>query len=70
MSESSPILAYGIAIVAGTVLWVVTSAVSGKAEPWDASIYWTIAYPVAIALSGLLGYVFPQRPWANATSLK
>jgi hypothetical protein len=25
--------------------------------------YWTIAYPAAIALSGLLGALFPERPW-------
>jgi peptidoglycan/LPS O-acetylase OafA/YrhL len=63
MKENSSSLAYGIAIVAGTTLWVATSAVSGKREPWDTSIYWTVAYPVALALAGLLGYVFPERPW-------
>lgn len=63
MKENSSRLAYGIAIVAGTVIWVATSAISGRAEPWDSTIYWTVAYPVAIVLAGLLGYVFPQRPW-------
>ncbi|MGH8508883.1 MAG: hypothetical protein ACREVH_09220 [Gammaproteobacteria bacterium] len=63
MKESSSILAYGIAIVAGTALWLTTSAIGGRAEPWDTSIYWTVAYPVAIVLAGLLGYVFPRRPW-------
>lgn len=63
MKENSSRLAYGIAIAAGTVLWVATSAIGGKAEPWDSSVYWTIAYPVAIVLAGFLGYVFPQRPW-------
>jgi peptidoglycan/LPS O-acetylase OafA/YrhL len=63
MKESSSRLAYGIAIVAGTTLWLTTSAIGGKREPWDSSIYWTVTYPAAIALAGLLGYVFPERPW-------
>lgn len=69
MNESSTRLAYAIAMVAGTVLWVATSRISGKAEPWDSSIYWTVAYPVAIVLTGLLGYAFPQRPWRWAVTL-
>ncbi len=63
MKENPSRLAYGIAIVAGTALWLTASAIGGKAEPWDSSIYWTVAYPVAIVLAGFLGYVFPQRPW-------
>jgi len=69
MKEHSTRLAYAIAIVTGTVLWVATSRISGKAEPWDSSIYWTVAYPVAIVLAGLLGYAFPQRPWRWAAIL-
>lgn len=38
-------------------------ALSGRKEPWDWSGYWTVSYPIAIVLSGALGYVFPQRPW-------
>lgn len=60
---NSSLLAYGIAIAAGMVLWITTSALGGRAEPWDTSIYWTISYPAAVALAGLLGYAFPQRPW-------
>jgi hypothetical protein len=63
VNEKSTTLAYAIAFVAGTILWFATSAVSGRREPWDASLYWTVAYPIAIALSGILGYVFPQQPW-------
>ena len=40
-----------------------------RIEPWDTPGYWTIAYPVAIALSGLLGYLFPDRPWRWAALL-
>jgi hypothetical protein len=63
VNERATTLAYAIALVAGTMLWFATSAASGRREPWDSSLYWTVAYPVAILLSGVLGYVFPQRPW-------
>ena len=63
MDEKATRWAYGIAIVAGTILWFATSAMSGRREPWDSSLYWTVAYPIAIVLSGVLGYAFPQKPW-------
>lgn len=55
--------AYGIAVAAGLVLWFATSMLGGRREPWDSPVYWTVSYPVAIALAGVLGYVFPERPW-------
>jgi len=55
--------AYAIAFVTSTVLWAATSALSKKVEPWDSRGYWTFAYPVAIVLSGVLGYLVPHRPW-------
>lgn len=66
-SRSRP--AYAIAIVAGVVLWTLTAAIGGRTEPWDSPGYWSVAYPLAIALAGVLGYVFPQRPWRWAVVL-
>src|SRR5687768_16564013 len=66
--DSSSSLPYGIAVVAGAVLWFATAAIGGKTEPWDTSIYWTVAYPAAIVLAGVLGYAFPQRPWRWAVA--
>ena len=63
MNEKSSRLAYGIAIVAGAILWTATSVMSGEREPWDSSIYWIVAYPAAMVVAGLLGCVFPQKPW-------
>ena len=56
-------LAFAIAFVTSTILWMATSIISRKVEPWDANGYWTIAYPLAIALAGVLGYLAPDRPW-------
>lgn len=56
-------LPLAIAASAGVALWIGASVISGRREAWDATIYWTAAYPFAIIMSGLLGFVFPQRPW-------
>lgn len=41
----------------------------GRVEPWDAPSYWSVAYPLAIALSGALGWAFPERAWRWALTL-
>ncbi len=69
MTRSGPWQAYAVAIAAGAALWLATSYATGKSEPWDSSAYWTVAYPVAIALSGGLGFAFPQRPWRWALAV-
>lgn len=44
-------------------LWVLTSLLSGRSEAWDSDSYWKFAYPAAILLSGVLGYLAPERSW-------
>jgi len=51
----APIWACVLANGAGAVLWVATTAISGRREAWDASLYWTVAYLLAIMVAGLLG---------------
>ena len=55
--------AYGIAIVGGALLWIVTAIISGRSEAWDSSLYWMLAYPLSICLAGILGYRFPKKAW-------
>ena len=55
--------AFAVAAVIGMGLWFWASFNSGKREPWDDSSYWMIVYPIAVVVSGLLGYFFPARPW-------
>jgi len=52
-----------IAVVVGAGLWFVTSLVTGEREPWDASAYWAVAYPLTVLTCALLGYSYPERPW-------
>jgi hypothetical protein len=61
--NKSTALAVALAIIAGAMLWAVGSAVSDRREAWDSGSYWTIFYPAAIITCGLLGYLFPDRPW-------
>jgi len=60
---------YLLATAAGMSLWFAASYISGSREPWDARIYWNAAYPLAIFLSGMLGFYFPVRPWRWAVAL-
>jgi hypothetical protein len=55
--------AYGAAVASGATLWILTAVISGRREAWDASLYWTLAYPAGIAISGILGYLAWERPW-------
>ena len=54
---------YLIALLGGASLWLLTSLISGRAEAWDAPMYWTVTYPLAILLAGVLGYRASRRAW-------
>jgi len=69
MTERKIVPAAIIAAAIGFALWFVTSLVTGKREPWDASAYWSVAYPLALLACGVLGYAYPQRPWRWALVL-
>ena len=69
MSATRTTVAYAIAIIIGMSLWYWASISSNRREVWDAAIYWTIAYPIAIATLGAMGYAFPIRPWRWALTL-
>ena len=54
---------YGLAVVAGTVVWVVVSEASGRREAWDSQWYFLVSVPVVCVVSAALGFVAPSRPW-------
>lgn len=62
MASNKQTTPLAIALVAGIVLWLVASFVTGQREPWDSSAYWWLIYPVATAACGYLGYCYPERP--------
>ena len=69
MADQRTVTAVTIAGIAGFALWFGTSLLTGKREPWDASAFWAIGYPLAILACALLGYFFPERPWRWALVL-
>jgi hypothetical protein len=44
-------------------------AISSRNEAWDSPLYWSITYPLCIALTGLLAYIEPARPWRWALAV-
>ena len=69
MPNSSAGTPYAIAIAAGAAIWLVVSLATGSREAWDAGIYWSVFYPLAIVVCGTLGHRFPERPWRWALAL-
>lgn len=65
---SDPI-AYVAALAGGALLWIVTATLAGRAEAWDAPAYWMVAYPLAIVLAAVLGYLAPRRAWRWALAV-
>lgn len=61
--------AYAISVATGMVLWFAAMASSGKREPWDDPTYWSVIYPAAIIVSGLLGFFFQQALMALAPGI-
>lgn len=60
---------YVIGLVGGALLWLITMAVTGRNEAWDSPVYWTVTYPLCIALAGFLAYQQPVRPWRWALAI-
>lgn len=69
MNQPNTAIAYVIAAAAGMALWFAGAEVSGRREAWDSGIYWAIFYPAAVLVAGVLGYLFPDRPWRWAVTL-
>lgn len=63
MLSPSSTPAWLAAAIGGAVLWLATSALTGRNEAWDSSWYWSITYPLAIVFAGVLGYLFPHKAW-------
>jgi hypothetical protein len=48
--------------LSGLLLWEAANQVFGTREPWDSPHFWW-AYLVALALSGVFGFVFDRKAW-------
>lgn len=53
----------------GGCLWLFVCWIAGTREPWDASFYWTVAYPVSVFLACALGFTMGCRAWIAGVAL-
>ena len=60
---------FALAAAIGMAVWFAASTMTGRREAWDAEAYWIAAYPGAIAVSAVLGLLYPERPWRWAMTL-
>lgn len=63
VNDRSTLLPILASIAAGVALFVLTAVFTNKREPWDSSLYWSASYPLAIVVSAVLGYRYPERSW-------
>lgn len=63
MDDRKTAAPYVLAILAGMVLWFAASLLGGRREAWDSSVYWSLAYPLAIIVCAYIGHAWPQRAW-------
>ncbi len=54
---------YVAAIIAGILVWVGVTVVSGEREAWDSGLYFLVGLPVLVLLAGVQGFLDPARAW-------
>lgn len=54
---------YGISFLVGFVTSLAISLITGKKEPWDSGLYFTVGIPVMSALMFFVAYTWPEKPW-------
>jgi hypothetical protein len=59
----SPFWATLIAAIVGASTWWYVSAVTHRREAWDASLYFTMAFPLIAAVAVVLAFLEPWKPW-------
>ncbi|MHC5148352.1 hypothetical protein [Stenotrophomonas rhizophila] len=57
------IAASAVTLKVGVVFWVLVAWRTPGGEPWDAPAFWTVVYPLALAIAAVLGAYFPRKAW-------
>lgn len=55
--------ASAVTLKVGVVFWLLVSWRTPGGEPWDAPAFYTVVYPIALAIAALLGACFPRHAW-------
>lgn len=62
-TTGSSIAATAVTLKVGVVFWMLVAWRTPGGEPWDAPAFWTVAYPIALAIAAVLGACFPRKAW-------
>ncbi|MGE3152851.1 MAG: hypothetical protein AB7G48_04850 [Nitrospiraceae bacterium] len=52
-----------VSALAGLLVCLVISIVTGRKEAWDSEVYFSVGIPIMCALIFAIGYRFPERAW-------
>lgn len=55
-----------LAVAIGVALEVWISLATGRREAWDSTLYWTAGLPIAVLVSGGIGYLTRGAGWLAA----
>lgn len=69
MNKQGSALPLVISGLAGLLVCLAISAMTGKREAFDASLYFWAGIPLMCALIFFLSYSFPQKPWRWTLSM-
>lgn len=63
MGDRRALVPWIAAPAAGVAVWVAIARLTGMHEAWDHALYWSVGYPLMIAVAGALGWLYPKGAW-------
>ena len=62
-SNHNEYIKISIALGIGAVVWTVFKFIAPSQDPTELLSYWKIGYLISVLFSGIMGILFPDRPW-------
>ncbi len=60
---------HAVAIAAGFGICMAIGVISGRREPWDSALYFTVGIPLMCLVIAWLAYGYPVRAWRWTLSM-
>ena len=60
---------HAVAIAAGFGICMAVGLISGRREPWDSALYFTVGIPLMCLVIARLAYQYPARAWRWTLSM-
>lgn len=61
--DRSTTIAVAVCVLGAAAVWFGCSFVTGEREAWDATLFWTVGYPLQCVVAGVAGWLAPRKPW-------